>query len=245
VYGGTLGFDEPRLYTNFVATVDGIVAIPSVASSNKLIAAGSASDRFVMGLLRACADALVIGSGTLAASPRSVWTPEQAFPDAADGFAELRRRLGRRPGPEVVVLTASGQVDPAHPAFEAGAVVVTTTEGAARLAPRLPGAAVVIPLGAGPDLDAAATVAALRDRGHRLILSEGGPHTVGPLLSAGLVDELFLTVSPLLAGRPELDRRLGLVEGVDLLPIGPAATRLLGLRRDGDHLFLRYGLGRS
>jgi len=244
LYGGTLGFDEPRLYANFVATVDGVVAIPSVASSNKLIAGGSASDRFVMGLLRACADALVIGSGTLAASPRSVWTPEQAFPDEAAAFAELRRRLGRATGPEVAVLSASGQVDPAHPAFEAGALIVTTDEGAARLGTRLPAATAVISLGAGPGLDPAEAVAALRERGYRLILSEGGPHAIGLLLAAGLVDELFLTVSPLLVGRHELDPRLGLVEGVDLLPTGPVEARLLGVRRDRDHLFLRYELPR-
>jgi riboflavin biosynthesis pyrimidine reductase len=242
LYGGSLGFDEPRLYANFVATVDGVVAIPSVSSSNKLIAAGSTSDRFVMGLLRACADALVIGSGTLAASPRSVWTPEQAFPDETAGFTELRRRLGRTPGPEVVVLSASGRVDPAHPAFEAGALIVTTDEGAAQLAGRLPPAAQAVSLGAG--LDPTAAVTLLRERGHRLILSEGGPHVIGALLAAGLVDELFLTVSPLLAGRPELDARLGLVEGVDLLPTGPVETRLLAVRRGGDHLFLRYELAR-
>src|SRR5688572_17832798 len=79
-YAGTLGFEEPCLFDNFVSSADGVVAIPSVPQSNKVIAGGSATDRFVMGLLRACADVLVIGSGTLAASPRGVWTPEQAFP---------------------------------------------------------------------------------------------------------------------------------------------------------------------
>ena len=65
---------------------------------------------------------------------------------------------------------------------------------------------------------------------------------LGSLLAARLVDELFLTVSPLLVGRPGGDERLGLVEGADLLPGGPVAGRLLGVRRDGGHLFLRYEL---
>ena len=242
-YGGTLGFEEPRLYANFVATVDGVVAIPSVPGSNKLIAAGSASDRFVMGLLRACADALVIGAGTLTASPRSLWTAEQAYPDAAAAFAALRRALGRTAAPEIVVLTASGRVDPGHPSFAAGALVLTTDEGAARLEGRLPAAAAVVSLGGGDRLDPAAAVEELHRRGHRLILSEGGSHSIGPLLAAGLVDELFLTVSPLLAGRPGNDPRLGLVEGVDLLAGGPLEARLLGVRRDADHLFLRYAIG--
>ena len=65
---------------------DGTVAIPSVPRSNKLIAAGNPADRFVMGLLRACADALVVGSATVAASPRGLWTAAQAYPDAAEAF---------------------------------------------------------------------------------------------------------------------------------------------------------------
>ena len=243
-YGGSLGFDEPRLFANFVATVDGVVAIPSVPSSNKLIAAGNASDRLVMGILRACADALVIGSGTLAASPRSVWTPEQAYPDADAAFVELRSLIGRPPRPELVILSARGVVDAAHPSFEAGAVVLTTDSGAARLEGTLPAASEVVSIGAGAELDARELVAALEARGHRLILSEGGARSLAPLLAAGVVDELFLTISPLLVGRTPGGPRLGLVEGADLLSGGPVEARLLGVRRDGDHLFLRYGLGR-
>lgn len=65
LYGGSLGFLEPRLYANFVASVDGVVAIPTETESSQMIAAGSKRDRFVMGLLRACADAVLIGAGTL------------------------------------------------------------------------------------------------------------------------------------------------------------------------------------
>lgn len=240
LYGGSFGLAEPRLYANFVETIDGVVAIPSIPSSNKLIAAGSSSDRFVMGLLRACADALVIGSGTLTASPRSVWTPEQAFPPAAAAFAELRAAIGRTEPPRVVILTASGLVDTAHPAFDAGALAITTDVGAARLERSLRPEAIV---SVGPELDAAAALAELHARGHRLVLSEGGPHALGPFLAARLVDELFLTVSPLLLGRLPADPRLALVEGVDLLPGGPLAATLLGVRRDADHLFLRYRFG--
>ena len=128
-YGGSLGFAAPCLFTNFVQTIDGVVAIPSVPSSNKLIAGESAADRFVLGLLRACCDVLLIGSGTLAASPRSVWTPEQAYPAAAAAFAALRQGLGRTPVPLVAVISGSGRVDPDHPVFAAGALVLTTDAG--------------------------------------------------------------------------------------------------------------------
>src|SRR5579862_8651398 len=87
-YGGTLGFEEPRVFANFVSTLDGVVAIPSLPKSNKLIAGGSAADRFVLGLLRACCDVVVIGSGTLNDSPGGTWSPEQGYPPAAGAFAE-------------------------------------------------------------------------------------------------------------------------------------------------------------
>jgi riboflavin biosynthesis pyrimidine reductase len=240
-WSGTIGFDEPRVFANFVATIDGVVAIPSIPNSNRVVSAGSASDRFAMGLLRACADALVIGSGTMTAAPSSLWTPAQAFPDAASGYAELRRRLGRAERPEVAVLTSSGLVDPAHPVFADGALVLTSDAGAARLEGRLPAQAGLVPLGPEPALDPVAVVACLRERGHRLILTEGGPHVLGSMLEAAVLDELFLTISPLLVGRVDLVPRLTLVEGADLLPEPPAA-RLLAVRRDEAHLFLRYEL---
>ena len=243
LYSGSLGFREPRLVANFVETLDGIVSIPSLPNSNRVISGNSASDRFVMGLLRAFADVVLIGSGTLAGSQQGLWTAEAAYPLAAEAFAELRRRLGRPPKPELAVLTATGSIDPGHRALEAGALIVTTDEGAAHLAGRLPAATTVVSLGAAPHLDPRAAVELLHARGHRLIVSEAGPHLFGSLLGAGLVDELFLTVSPLLAGRLPLDGRLPLVEGAQLLPDATAEARLLGIRRDRSHLFLRYELG--
>jgi riboflavin biosynthesis pyrimidine reductase len=236
LYGGTLGFEEPRVYANFVQSIDGVTAIPSVPGSNRLIAAASEADRFVMGLLRACADVVVVGPRTLEASPRGAWTAERAFPAAADEFAELRRRIGREGDPEVVVVTRSGVVDTGHPAFAAGAVVLTTAAGAHRIS--LPSEQIVT---VGDGLNGSTTLDVLRGRGHTLVLSEGGPHAWGPLLEERLVDELFLTVSPLLTGRTMRDSRLGLVEGADLLDdSGPLAARLASVRLGGDHLFLRY-----
>jgi riboflavin biosynthesis pyrimidine reductase len=240
LYPGSFGFEPPCLFANFVTTADGVVAIPLVPQSNKLIAAGSAADRFVMGLLRACADAVVLGSGTLAASPGGRWTPEQAFPDAAGDFAALRRTRGLPPTPEIVILSSSGALDPAQPLFEAGALVLTTDIGQTLLGNRLPQASRVLSLGPGTTVDPTAAVGALRARGHRLILHEGGPHAIGSFFAAGVVDELFLTVSPLLTGRTLLEPRLAVVEGADLLP--GLRLRLLGVRRDADHLFLRYGI---
>jgi riboflavin biosynthesis pyrimidine reductase len=243
LYGGGLGFDEPRLYANFVSTLDGVVAIPSIPRSNALISAESEADRFVMGLLRAHADAVLIGSGTLRASPRGTWRPEKVYPAAAEGYAELRRRRERPETPAVAILSGSGSIDPDHPVLELGALVLTSARGAARLDGRLPSASAIVSLGPETTVDPRLVVSALHERGHRLILSEAGPHTFGALLAAGVVDELFLTLSPLLAGDAGQDSRFRLVEAADLAP-APVEGLPLSIRRHDAHLFLRYALSR-
>lgn len=238
LYGGSLGFHGPALFINFVSSLDGIVALPGVPGSVKAIRGESEADPFVMGLLRACADALLMGAGTFRASREARWTAESIYPAEAAGFSELRARLGREPAPELAVFTAGGRLDPAHPALEAGALVLTTDAGEAALRGRLPSASAIVSL--GPAADVRDAVAALRARGHEVILSEGGPTMAGSLAGAGLLDELFLTLSPVLAGRDSAER-LSFVEGVELLPDRRVEGRLLGLRRARSHLFLRYG----
>ena len=239
-YGGSLGFAEPRVYANFVSTLDGVVALPGQRHSNRIISDYSAADRFVMGLLRACADAVLVGAETMRDAPGTLWTPEQAHPPAAALYGELRRTRERPPRPTVAVLSGHGSIDSQHPALEAGALVLTSEVGAARLRNKLPGASTIVTIGPEPRLDPAAAVAALRSRGHDLILCEGGPRAFGALLVGGLVAELFLTTSPLLAGRPEKESRPALVEGVQLLPAVTARCELLTLKHCGSQLFARY-----
>jgi riboflavin biosynthesis pyrimidine reductase len=241
-YGGPLGFTGARLYANFVASVDGVVALPGVLQSSHLLAAGSAADRFVMGLLRACADAVLVGAGTVSGSPRTHWTAEHAYPPAAELYAELRRSRGRPPQPTLAVLSGAGTIDPQHPGLAGPTVVLTSTTGATRLGGRLPHSARIVPLGGATTVDPVAAVEALRAGGHELILCEGGPTVFAALVAAGLVDELFLTISPLLAGRSPLSPRPSLVEGAELLPGRSVDGRLLSLRRARSHLFVRYAL---
>jgi riboflavin biosynthesis pyrimidine reductase len=239
IYGGDLGFEEPSVFANFVATVDGVVAIPTQRGSNELVSGGSKADHFVMGLLRALADVVLIGAGVLEDSPRGTWRPEKVYPPAAEAFAELRRSSGRTPAPEVAVLTGLGSVDPGHPLFGTGALVLTGEKGAARLT-ELPRASTLVTLGEETRFDGRTVVDALHQRGHRLILSEAGPHVFGSLLEAGVVDELFLTSSPLLAGEGEDGSRLRLVEAAGFVPL--LELRPLSLRRHGGHLFTRYAV---
>ena len=243
LYDGDLGLADDCVYANFVATLDGVVAIPGMRGSNAFVADDSDADRFVMGLLRAFADAVLIGAGVMRASPRGTWQAEQIYPPAAAAYTALRERLGIAAQPEVAVLTGHGSIDAAHPLFEAGALVVTSEVGVAALEGRLPRATSMLTLAERPTLDLASVVDALRGRGHRRILCEAGPHTFGELLAADLVDELFLTRSPLLVGDAGPGTRFGLVEASDLTPGGRHA-QLLSLHRHGSHVFLRYALQR-
>jgi riboflavin biosynthesis pyrimidine reductase len=79
--------------------------------------------------------------------------------------------------------------------------------------------------------------------GARLVLTEGGPHLLGDLLAADRVDELFLTISPQLAGRGDGTSRLGLIEGTAFPSGATRWGRLRSVHRSHDHLFLRYVVG--
>jgi riboflavin biosynthesis pyrimidine reductase len=241
LYGGAIGLDEPCVVANFIESLDGVVAVPRLPRSHAVIGDESEADRFVLALMRACADAVVVGSGTLLASPKGTWRIDRAYPPAAEALAELRARRGRSEQPLVVAVTTGASLDPAHPVLESGALVLTTEGAAARVRAALPGAAEVVAVNDGDTVDLARAVDLLRDRGCLVVLTEAGPSMFGSLVASRLVDELFLTVSPVLAGRGAT-ARLGLVEGVELVPQTRIAGRLRSVRTHGSHLFLRYRL---
>jgi riboflavin biosynthesis pyrimidine reductase len=236
LYGGELGFAAPRLYANFVASVDGVVALRAGGDSGHLISGDSAADRFVMGLLRASADAILVGAGTFRKVPGHRWTAARIHPAAAPHFEALREKLGMRPVPPLVLLTTSGDVDAAAPALEGG-FIVTSPAGRARLSGVPSGVRVLVAGSTEERLGGALEM--LRAEGLRTVLTEGGPTLVGQLVAAGLLDELFLTTSPRLFGRAEGDGRKSLVAGVTL---EGAELELQSLRRHGSHLFLRYAV---
>ena len=144
--------------------------------------------------------------------------------------------------PDLVVLTGSGDLDVSHPALESGALVLTTDGGASKLRGRLPAACSVVSTGPGAVVDLKRAVKLLHDWGRQRILTEAGPRIFGSLVQAQLVDELFLTISPLLAGRAAAHRRLGLIDDVELLPAVRVGGRLLDLRQGSTHTFFRYAL---
>jgi riboflavin biosynthesis pyrimidine reductase len=241
LYGGAIGLDEPCVVANFVESLDGVVAVPRLPRSHAVIGDDSEADRFVLALVRACADAVVVGSGTLLASPKGTWRVDRAYPEAAEALLELRARRGRPEQPLVVVVTTGASLDPTHPVLQSGALVLTVAGATSRLRASVPGAAEVVAVNQGDTVDLARALELLRDRGCPVVLTEAGPSMFGSLVASQLVDELFLTVSPLLAGRAAT-ARLGLVEGVELVPQMRVAGRLRSVRAHGSHLFLRYEL---
>lgn len=246
-YGSTLRFSETRpfVFTNFVQTVDGVVVFGERGGWNAAdVSMHSAIDRHVMALLRSQADAIIIGAGTVRSAPGHQWSPGGLVPKLAGAFDDLRyRSRGRRGRAHLYVVTASGHVDPGHVAFtapEAPATVVTTPRGATHLTEAINDGIDVVVMPHGDVIDPFALVGTVADRSGGLILCEGGPTLLGGLFRAGLVDELFLTVAPQLAGRDSNHRRLGLIEGYAALPAETPKAGLQSVRRSKDHLFLRY-----
>lgn len=238
-YGGDLGFTRPCLFANFVASVDGVVALRDRGESGRVVSLDCEADRFVMGLLRACADVVLIGAGTFRKTPRALWRAEAIHPTSAALFAELRKELGLSPAPRLALVTGSGEIDSAGPALE-DALIFTTSTGGTRLRGRVPRGARIVALDSG--FTAAQVIAQLHQEGMMAVLTEGGPSFMAQLVDQRLLDELFVTKSPKLFGRVHSDGRKSLVDGIDVE--SSPALELLSLRREGSHLFMRYGFDR-
>jgi riboflavin biosynthesis pyrimidine reductase len=237
-YGGPLGFpsrsDAPHVVASFVSTVDGVTSF-ALAEANDAgaISGFHREDVFVLALLRACADAIVVGAETVRECPSDYrWTAEHAFPEAAEELAALRRALGKPEAPVTVAVSASGRLDRSA----AGLVVLTTGAGAGRLSsPTRAHTLGDAPFTAGAILDAV-----LAEAGAELVLVEGGARTLAPFVAERRLDELFLTVAPQLVGRNPARYRPSLFEGVALDPDDAAWARLVSAKLSTDHLFLRY-----
>jgi riboflavin biosynthesis pyrimidine reductase len=248
---GTLRFpirpSPPYVISNFVSTVDGVVTLgtPGNAGGDG-ISGKNRHDSAVMGILRAASDAIIVGSKNLAASERHIWTAGHVFPELAEDYRQLRHAMGKEEAPLNVIVTARGEVDTTLPIFQSGKVnvLVGTTGAGAQLIRKdiLPEWVSVDEAGKGPVLSAKEILeAVMRARPKsKIILVEGGPHLMGTFLGEKALDELFLTVSPQMAGRDETPERLGLVAGRVFAPDNPIWGRLIGVKRAENHLFLRY-----
>ena len=213
-----------RLRVNFVASVDGAVTLGGRSGG-----LGGPGDRRIFGLLRVACDAILVGAGTV----RVEGYGPMKLPSR---LRDLRREQGRDADPVLVIATRRFDLDPTAPLFTEAPrrPVIITTEPAARSA-AADFAAVADLVGVGTqECDLGAALADLTKRGLPHVLCEGGPHLLGTLLAADLVDELCLTVAPKLTG-PGADR---IIAG----PLSPVRDLALSqLLAANDELFLHYG----
>ena len=217
--------DRLWLRANMVSSADGAAAANGLTE-----ALSSATDRRVFSLLRTLSDVVVVGAATVRAErygpvrTRELWR-------------ELR--AGRPPTAPIAVVSARLDLDPDSPLIaavpaHARTIVITAAAAPADRRAALARQADVIVAG-GETVDLKAAVAALAERGHRRLLTEGGPRLLAQLVEAGLMDELCLTIGPLMAG-PGASR---IVAGPQ--PAGPPVPLTLAhVLEDDGFLLCRY-----
>jgi riboflavin biosynthesis pyrimidine reductase len=237
---------RPYVISNFVTTLDGVVSLNEKGhASGGDISGFSAQDRMVMGLLRAIADVVIVGAGTLNVDRHHVWTAERILPSLADEYRRLRTALGKREAPLMTVVSGSGRLDLSLPVFASGemrSLIVTTSAGAKRLRKaKVPASVEIQSVRSARAIRARSIIERVRRVSTgKLILVEGGPRLLGDFFADRVLDEQFLTLAPQIAGRKPGDRRLSLVMGRTFAPQSPLWGRLIDLRRGQGHLFLRY-----
>lgn len=214
---------RPYLVVNMIATADG-----QARAGDGTAALGNATDLALLVKLREQVDCVMAGTGTIEIE-------HLKGPASRPETRELRRRRGLRPRPLFATVTRSGTLPMAAPLFQdAGLEVVVFS--AAELS--LEGASAAVTQ--VRESDSAAMLSVLRERfGVRSVLLEGGPQLNRQFFAAGLVDELFLTIAPLLTGA---DQPFPIIRGG--LPRDLPLT-LVSVLLDEEHLFLRYRVGQA
>lgn len=221
--------ERPRVLLNMIATVDGRATLGGRSGN-----ISGPADRALFHALRLPVDAVLVGAGTVRSERYG-----GLVRDPAD--RELRVERGLPAEPLACVVSGRLALDEDVPLLrdpQARVVLVTASQAS------LPshGASVEYVRAGRGRLDLAA---ALRELGSRFavqtLLCEGGPHLARQLVAEGLVDEVFLSVAPMLAGgEPSGGEALRILAGAELDP--PAPLQLLGVLCSGSELFLRYGV---
>jgi riboflavin biosynthesis pyrimidine reductase len=267
---GNFGFPAPPagrpwIYSNFVQSLDGITTLLGKHGSGGEISQ-SREDRWLMDLLRAHADGLLMGMNTLLEEQRSRGPESRGiiFQVADPQLRALRQRLGKGRERNIFVTHAADLDLSRFKAFDGDVVdaaVLTSPAGAARLRAQAGHEHVtILAAGDGEAFDLALAIRKLREQlGVEYLLCEGGPTLYGSLARADLVDEKFMTVSPVEVGQvvPPEQERLPTEQNISplLRPTvfgGPGFTRenithwaWMSCRKAGDHQFNRYRRKRS
>lgn len=216
---------RPWVQVNFVSSADGAVSV-----SDRSEGLSHPADKRVFALGRDLADVILVGAGTVRAEGyRGVRARELR--------TERRRRLGLSELPPIAVVTGSCRLTPDDPVVTDTTVppiVVTTTEAPARRKADLSAAGVDVIEAGAETVDPGAALAALGERGLLRVNCEGGPHLFAALIAADAVDQLCLTVAPLLAGSGP-----GRIVAGTPSPV-PRSLRLDSVLHEDGFLMLRY-----
>ena len=253
---------RPYVIANSISTLDGVVSLGLPGRSDgKDINEFDLHGRMVMGLLRAAADAIIIDAGTLqAVSADHVWNAGYIFPALAGAYQELRIAMGKTGPPLNVVVTDHAEIDLSLRVFQSGEVpvlIVTTSQGQQHLLNRHVPPSVQVTVAkraADGQLSAQAVVDACV--GHLrqcdVILIEGGSYVLGNFFSEKCLDEFFLTFSPQITSRDsspaplaQATEQSGFIAGRRLASEQLLWGALVGVKRAGSHLFLRYVIDES
>jgi riboflavin biosynthesis pyrimidine reductase len=218
--------DAGGLRVDFVSSADG-----AAQADGRSAGLQTPGDNRVFAALRDLADVVLVGSGTaLAEGYRGIRLDEQRL--------AIRRAYGLPDALPIAVISRSLRLDPALPLFSralptARTIVLTCAAAPADRRAVLAGVADVVVCGE-QSVDLAAARATLEERGHRRILSEGGPGTLGEMAAAGVVDELCLSLTPFLVGAGPMRIIAGPALGE------PFDLALTGVLEEDGALFLRY-----
>ncbi|MEU5039424.1 pyrimidine reductase family protein [Streptomyces griseorubiginosus] len=224
--GAGPGAPEVWLRANMVSTLDG--AAQHEGRSQPI---STATDMRIFGTLRALADVVVVGAETVR---QEGYRPARARAE----FAVAREAAGQGPAPAIAVISAGLDLDFSLPLYTSPLVPTLILTGAAAAPDRIAaaekaGARVVI-AGDGVGVDPARAVRALADLGHTRLLTEGGPRLLGQLVASGVLDELCLTLSPMLtAGDAQR------IAGGPSVAV-PARFALASLLEEDGFLYSRY-----
>jgi len=212
---------------NMIVSVDGGATVDGRAGG----LAGS-GDRVLFKVLREIADVVLVGAGT-------VRTENYSGAQLSVAARQARQARGQAEVPPIAVVTASGALDPTSRLFtvtETPPLVFTTTASFLATRDRLHGRADVVEASTGDPIvvDPAAVLADLGHRGLHRVLCEGGPTLLGDIVERNLLDELALTVAPMLVagGGPRV------VSSRAPVSTGLRAAHIL--TDDDGYLFLRY-----
>ncbi|MCR2810688.1 MULTISPECIES: pyrimidine reductase family protein [unclassified Microbacterium] len=182
--------ETPRIRMNFIASVDGAATVHGGSAE-----LGGVTDRALMQILRAMADVIVVGAGTVRA---------EGYGGTGVGGADAawRTSQGLPAQPPLALVSRGLEIAPQHPFFAeavARPLVVTCADADAARRRALEEVADVLVCGE-TSVDLPAMRDALAERGLRQVLCEGGPHLFGALYEDRLVDEVCLTLAPRLVG---------------------------------------------